>query len=91
MGFSFFSFLKPKNGKTSYQKVDPCDELMEAARDYQVREVCFHICVNMIANAIARCEVRTFLEWQEVRGQEYYLWNIEPNTNPNSASFSLHS
>lgn len=87
MGFSFFSFLKPKNGKTSYQKVDPCDELMEAARDYQVREVCFHICVNMIANAIARCEVRTFLERQEVQGPEYYLWNIEPNTNQNSTAF----
>lgn len=66
-----------------------CAELMEAAQEYQVRELCFWICVNMIANALARCEFRTFRNGKEIHEKEYYMWNIEPNVNQNSTAF-LH-
>lgn len=87
MGFSFFDFFRPKNGKTAYREVDICQELMAAAQEYQIRELCFWICTNLIANAIGRCEVRTFVNREEVRGREYYLWNVEPNVNQNSTAF----
>lgn len=84
--FSFFRFLQPKNGKVSTQEVS-CRELFEAAQEYQVRELCFWVCVNMVANAIGRCEVRTFRGGEEIRERDYYLWNVSPNVNQNSTAF----
>lgn len=60
---------------------------MEAAQEYQIRELCFWVCVNMIANAIGRCEFRTFHNGKEIKGKEYYMWNVEPNANQNSTAF----
>ena len=86
MGFRIFRLLKPKNGTTRTEEVS-CAELYEAAQEYQIRELCFWVCVNLIANALGRCEMRTFVGNEEVRGAEYYLWNVEPNTNQNSTAF----
>lgn len=43
--------------------------------------------VNLVASAISKCEFRTYLKNQEQRGDEYYLWNVEPNKNQNSSQF----
>lgn len=86
MGLKFFHFLQPKNGRTGFQEVN-CDELFEATQEYQIRELCFWTCVNLVANALGRCEVRTFRKHEEIREAEYYLWNIEPNTNQSSTAF----
>lgn len=43
--------------------------------------------INLIASAISKCEFKTFLRGQEVKQDEYYLWNIEPNKNQNSSQF----
>lgn len=66
-----------------------CRELLEAAEEYRIRELAFWCCVNLIANAVGRCEFRTYLKGAEIRGGEYYLWNVEPNVNQNSTVF-LH-
>lgn len=89
MALSFFKFLSPRNGKTGMTEVSDvlCRELLDAALDYQVRELSFWCCVNFIANAIGRCEVRTYREGEEIREREYYLWNVEPNVNQNSTAF----
>lgn len=84
------SFLKWLRGETSTQQVNvTCQELFEAAQEYQIRELSFWICVNMVANALGRCEFRTFREHEEIQEREYYLWNISPNANQNSSVF-LH-
>jgi len=44
--------------------------------------------INFIANAISKCEFKTFFNGKEVKGDEYYLWNIEPNLNESSTQFS---
>lgn len=88
MAFNFFRFLRPKSGTPAYREIT-CKELSEAAEEIRIRELCFWICVDMIANAIGRCEFRTFVDGKETKGKEYYLWNIEPNTNQNSTAF-LH-
>lgn len=41
----------------------------------------------MVANAMGRCEFRTFRGGNEIREKEYYLWNISPNVNQNSTVF----
>lgn len=43
--------------------------------------------INMIAGTISKCEFKTYLEGNEIKAGEYYLWNIEPNKNQNSSQF----
>ena len=66
-----------------------CQELIAAAQEYQIRNLSFWICANMVANALGRCEFRTFRNHEEVQDREYYLWNVSPNVNQNSSVF-LH-
>ena len=66
-----------------------CRELMSAGIEYQLRELSFWVCVNMVANAMGRCEFRTFNDGKEIRDREYYRWNFSPNANQNSTMF-LH-
>lgn len=85
----FWRWLMGERG----QRQDPvevsCRELFEAAQEYQVRELSFWVCANMVANALGRCEFRTFRAHQEIQEREYYLWNVSPNVNQNSSAF-LH-
>ncbi len=87
MGFKLFDWLRGKSGgrlvEVSFK------ELLAAAQEYQVRELAFWTCVDMIANAIGRCEFRTYRAGAEVKEEDYYLWNVEPNVNQNSTAF-LH-
>ena len=86
LGLKFWDWIAPKNGRVSMKEIS-CRELMEAAQDYKLREMAFWTCVNLIANAMGRCEVRTFENGKEVRDRLYYLWNIEPNKNQSSSAF----
>lgn len=65
--------------------------LEEALEQYfnevHIREVAFWSTVNLIANAVSKCEFKTYLNGKEHKGTEYYLWNVEPNKNQNSSSF----
>ncbi|NFH74534.1 phage portal protein [Clostridium botulinum] len=45
------------------------------------------VAINLISSCIAKCEFKTFLNKKEIIGDEYYLWNIEPNKNQNSTEF----
>ena len=84
---NFFRWLM--GNKRSEPVEVTCQNLLEAAQEYQVRELSFWVCVNMVANALGRSEFRTFRGNEEIREREYYLWNISPNTNQNSSAF-LH-
>lgn len=86
-GLNFFKWLRGKTGSTEIEIT--CKELMDAAQEYQIRELSFWVCANMVANALGRCEFRTFRNHEEVQEREYYLWNISPNANQNSSMF-LH-
>lgn len=82
----FFNFVKPENGKTEIKEVS-CKELFEAATEFEIRKLCFDVCVNMIANAVSRCEFKTYENHKEIRKKEYWLWNFEPNVNQNATIF----
>ncbi len=59
----------------------------EIVADICIRELCFWSTVNLIANAVSKCEFKTFINGKETKGLEYYLWNVEPNKNQNSSAF----
>lgn len=88
MAFSLKRFFPWQVGEARVEEVS-CRELLEAEEEYRIRELAFWCCVNLIANAVGRCEFRTYLKGAEIRGGEYYLWNVEPNVNQNSTVF-LH-
>lgn len=63
------------------------EEYSGAVGEYCFREMAFWNATNMIANAVSKCEFKTFKNGKEVKEQEHYLWNIEPNKNQNSSQF----
>lgn len=88
MGLNIFKWIRRSVGAPVNMEIT-CKELFEAAQEFQVRELCFWTCVNMIANTLGRCEFRTFRGGVEIYDKEYYLWNYSPNANQNSTMF-LH-
>lgn len=63
------------------------DEYALLAGDIYIREMAFVSAANLVSKAISKCEFKTFEKGKEVKGDKYYLWNIEPNQNQNSSEF----
>lgn len=59
----------------------------DAIYEVYLRELAFWTCVNKIANAVSKCEFKTYFGGKEVKEREYYRWNVEPNQNQNAAGF----
>jgi HK97 family phage portal protein len=89
MGIKFWDWLAGGKARSPTTVEVSCRELLAAAQEFQLRDMSFWICANMIANAVGRCEFRTFRDSKEIREREHYLWNVEPNANQNSTAF-LH-
>jgi HK97 family phage portal protein len=89
MALNFWKWLAGGKARSPTTVEITCRDLLAAAQEFQLRDTCFWICANMIANAVGRCEFRTFRGGEEVREREHYLWNVEPNVNQNSTAF-LH-
>jgi len=69
--------------KTIYIK-----EKLEAMRyKLAIEEFAIWMAISLIAGTIAKCEFKTFINGKENKGDEYYLWNIEPNANQNKYEF----
>lgn len=88
---SFWTWLKSKFGGGTIPlggDID-LDDYVDAFGDIYIREMAFWSAVNLVANAVSKCEIKTFGNHKEVKKREYYLWNIEPNRNQNSSTF-LH-
>lgn len=62
-------------------------EFFNLQAELVIRNLAFQTAINLIANSISKCEFKTFFKNEEVKKQEYYLWNIEPNKNQNSSEF----
>lgn len=92
MGLNFKRWLLEKLGgdtaRVSSEDI-AANELFGLSAEIYVRELAFWQCVNLIANAVSKCEFKTFGSGKEVKGEEYFLWNVEPNKNQNSSAF-LH-
>ena len=83
---SFFDiFRRRSSGRTVC--LDTCTCIDPDGLELQFREAAFWTCVNLIANAIGKCEVREFRSGKQTKGAEWYLWNIQPNRNQNATAF----
>jgi HK97 family phage portal protein len=79
--------LSGKPVPVSFNDADMLDEYTSLIGDIYIREMAFWSAVNLVANAVSKCEFKTYLNGKEVKEKEYYLWNIEPNKNQNSSAF----
>ena len=61
--------------------------IQDAIYELYLRELAFWTNVNKIANAVSKCEFKTYQNGKESKGREYYLWNYEPNQNQNAEAF----
>lgn len=82
----FFKWLTGKRDASRAVDIS-CAKCVAAWQEVAVRELCLQSCIDMVANAIGRCEVRTFAGGREVQDREYYMLNVEPNVNQNSSAF----
>lgn len=72
-----------KNGKLESLK----DCYYELSAEYYYKKLAVEICVNLIANALSRCEIKTYKEGKLHRGNMYYALNVQPNQNQNATAF----
>ena len=61
--------------------------LTKEGLEFGLRKAAFYACVNLIANYIGNAEIRFFRAGKEVKGNEWYRWNYEPNRNQNASAF----
>lgn len=59
----------------------------ELAAEVFYKELAIQSCVNLIANAVARSEFITYERGKEIRGENYYLFNVQPNQNKSANKF----
>lgn len=87
----FWKFIRGKTmgGKTYKISSKDIEEFANGGRwdELALYEFALHSGINIIANALSACEVRTFDKWKEVKTDQYYRWNYEPNVNMNAAQF----
>ena len=61
--------------------------ISEKRRQLDIENFFIHMAINLISGIIAKCEFKTFVAGKEVKEDEYYTWNIEPNDNQNGSEF----
>jgi HK97 family phage portal protein len=59
----------------------------EIAGEVFYKELAVQACVNLIANAVSRSEFLTYENGKEIKAENYYLFNVEPNQNKSSSKF----
>lgn len=59
----------------------------ELSTEYYYKNLAVETCVNLIANALSRCEIKTYNKGKNYRGKMYYSLNVSPNQNQNATAF----
>ena len=87
----FWNWLQGRllGGKSAEVTAETIEQFIDQEKISRLvmEEFTIHAAINMIANCISKCEFKTFFNGQETQGEEYYVWNYEPNVNQNSSQF----
>jgi HK97 family phage portal protein len=68
-------------------RLDLSTHVAALATEVYFKELATQACVNLIANTVARSEFKTFDKGKEIRGENYYLLNVESNPNRSANKF----
>jgi HK97 family phage portal protein len=78
-------FAPPKT--VTVEELIKDEDVQQAINELYLKELAFWTCVNKIANALSKCEFKTYYKDEEKKEKEWYRWNIEPNPNQNATAF----
>lgn len=82
MGIKIFDFLSKEIDQAQLDELS-----ITLAEKIHFKNLALHIAISYIANTLSKCEIKTFENGEEVRGQLYYMLNVNPNPNQNSSQF----
>ena len=57
----------------------------EKIQEVYYKELAIQTAITLIANAIAKCEIKVYEKNREVKNKTYYTLNVSPNKNENSS------
>lgn len=69
------------------EEVKLIEKISDESTKLAIEEFAINVAINLIAGCISKCEFKTYLDNKEVKEDEYYMWNVEPNKNQNSSEF----
>lgn len=81
--WDWFLSLFDKNKKT----LELSAMIGELTTEIYFKQLAIQSCINLIANVLSKAEFQTFERGQEVRRENYYLFNVEPNPNKSASKF----
>ncbi len=82
-----FSRIFPiKNGSNQNIRLNE-KEFVELTNEYYIKTLAVQTAINLIANTLALAEFKTFEKGKEIKKDNYYIFNIEPNKNQNASRF----
>lgn len=84
---SFTRWLSELFGATKAQEIEINGYRTGEEIPLEIEKMAIQSAVGVIAAAVGQCRFRTFLEKEEVKEEEYYLWNYSPNANQSSTQF----
>lgn len=88
MGFKDWLIQKFAPPKTvTVEEIMTDETVQQAVSELYLKELAFWTCVNKIANALSKCEFKTYYKNEERKEKEWYRWNVEPNPNQNATAF----
>ena len=97
MGFSFRNLIRgkpepeqpePEQSVENVSRIEIADNPIEnIMTEIYLRELAFQRAIQILAKMLGKCEIRTFLNGDEIFRDEYYTWNYEPNRNQNKQQF----
>ena len=74
----FMDFL----GNVKNEKGEIAENVIEEkVQEIFYKELAIQTAISLIANAIAKCEIKVYENNKEVKNEIYYNLNIEPNKN----------
>ena len=68
-------------------RLDLATKIGELTTEIYFKELAIQACINLIANTVSRSEFKTYLKGLETKGDNYYLFNVEPNPNKSASKF----
>ena len=78
----FMDFL----GNTKNEKGEIIESVIEEkVQEIYYKELAIQTAITLIANAIAKCEIKVYEKNKEVKNKTYYTLNVSPNKNENSS------
>lgn len=80
--YNLFNFLEKKVSDADIDVITS-----KAVAEIAFRELALQIGISYIANALSKCEIKTFKGGKEVQDKLYYRLNVSPNPNENSSQF----